>query len=139
MALEYRTLRNYASRCNDYQDDNSNSITNNTVYKQRDCWGWGQKQGTDSPQMSETVTLPFSYDSAPTPFISIGGTKATTAAANITEINSFYGANTAVAAGWSLVAVNSFVVYLSRSDTTNISSAAYCAYSWFTRGTYAAI
>jgi len=135
MTLEYLTLRNYASRTNDYQDDNANSITNNTVYKQRDCWGWGQKQGIAATTMSETVTLPITYDAVPVPIAAHLGFK-TSAAASIGGITSL-GAYTSGA--HTPTTTNFVAVLCDRDDDTNFNTSYYYAYSWLTRGTYDAV
>ena len=137
MAMEYETLRNYSTRTNNYQDDNSGSITNNTVYKQRDCWGWEQKQGTNTNTMTQTVTYPITYDAVPLCFATYPGYKDNSFAANLSELNQA-GGDEFVSCG--VLATNGMTLKWANKDGTGtLNSAGRFAAAWLARGTYASI
>lgn len=135
MTLEFITLRNYASRCNDYQDDNVNSITNNTVYKQRDCWGWNQVAGVAATTITTSIAYPITYDGVPLPIVSALGEKAGGTAATIGEL----GLSTAFSAMASVCLTTGCTVVLVAQQLGNFNASNYYAYAFLVRGTYASL
>ncbi len=61
MSIILDTLRSYAGRTNDRQNNTSNTI----VHNQRICSGWGYILGDGSVFLTKTVNLPISFDDYP--------------------------------------------------------------------------
>ena len=114
-------------KCNNRQ----NNTTNTTVVDQRICQGWGFIQGDGaSDNLSEAVTFPITFDSAPIVIISsigqIGGTPS--AIGDFDVVSGVY-------AQCYIITTTGFRAAILTRDNTALSNSQWFGYSWIAIGT----
>ena len=112
-----------------------NNTTDTDVTNQRICSGWGFIQGNNTTNITEAVTLPITYDSAPIVIVSLAGSAGSTPTliTDLTGSGNTGGNATTTATGYA-VTTSGFSVSIGRSVST-LASTAYYGYSWIAIGT----
>lgn len=77
-----------AVRCVNYQDNTSNSI----VASQTICYGWGFIAGNNTINLSESVTMPITYDAAPCVIMGSMGYRSGSSPSTVGDINAAHSA-----------------------------------------------
>lgn len=106
-----------------------NDTTNTVVTDQLVQTGWGQIAGTGASYVSEAITFPVAFDSAPIVLVGNIGSKATSQAANIGDFGVVYGFST----GTINVTTTGFTVGVYGTP----ASGSYYGYTWIAIGTKA--
>ena len=134
--IGYETLKNWAIRLNDRQND----TTDSTIYDQRMCMGWGQINGDGvSRGQLETVTFPITFDNNPVVIVSFIGAIVGSAA---NSIDDFVTGSYTVNAVCDSITTTNFVARIARNSTDGgdpgvLTSGTRYGYSWIAIGTSA--
>lgn len=112
------------------RQDNTTDSTEDNVLTQ---YGWGFKIGESDISVSETITFPTAYTSAPVVVVSLAGYKNSSDPATIDELNGNFTVQS-VSCGVSSISTTGFTITITSDTGTTMANTLRIGYTWVAYG-----